>query len=221
MKKRTSVIIGIMMTLCMGAMPVSAAVSSPYEGTSAGTTTIDLNASTSEGRGTNVDDISDTIVISYKLKWNSNNCRVIKTSDIPKKWNPSTFKYDLNDTTNTKDTYMLSSNVNVYLTNDRAKLYHFDIENYSNAKLKFEGTGKLNSEFSSVGLNFSTSDSVEVDSAAKNVTDSSGTGEKQTQSLDIYVENATDQQVLKALYEKLSSSSSQIGSCDITVSVAE
>lgn len=218
MKKRTSVIIGMMMTLCMGAMPVSAA----YEGTSVGTTTVDLKASASEEKGTSVNDISDTVVISYKLNWSSRTeCKVTKKSDIPKKWNPSTFRYDLDDTTNTKDTYKLTSNVNSDLTRPHAMLYNFYIENYSNAKLKFEGTGKLNSDLSSVGLKFSDVESVEVDSAAKNVTTNSETGEKQTGSLNIYVENATDQQVLKAFYEKLGSTSSTIGSCDITVSVVE
>ena len=218
MKKRTSVIIGMMMTLCMGAMPVSAA----YEGTSVGTTTVDLKASAREEKGTSVNDISDTVVISYKLNWSSRTeCKVTKKSDIPKKWNPSTFRYDLDDTTNTKDTYKLTSNVNSDLTRPHAMLYNFYIENYSNAKLKFEGTGKLNSDLSSVGLKFSDVESVEVDSAAKNVTTNSETGEKQTGSLNIYVENATDQQVLKAFYEKLGSTSSTIGSCDITVSVVE
>lgn len=221
MKKRTSVIIGMMMTLCMGVMPVSAAGSAPYEGTSVGTTTVDLEASAREEKGTSVNDISDTVVISYKLYWNKVECRVTKKSDIPKKWNPSTFRYDLDDTTNTKDTYKLTSNVNSDLTKSHAMLYNFYIENYSNAKLKFEGTGKLNSDLSSVGLKFSDVESVEVDSAAKNVTTNSETGEKQTGSLNIYVENATDQQVLKAFYEKLGSTSSTIGSCDITVSVVE
>ena len=92
MKKRTSVIIGMMMTLCMGVMPVSAAGSAPYEGTSVGTTTVDLEASAREEKGTSVNDISDTVVISYKLYWNKVECRVTKKSDIPKKWNPSTFR---------------------------------------------------------------------------------------------------------------------------------
>lgn len=220
MRKKSIVFAGIMMSLCVGVMPIHAETFS--DGTEE-STTINLTASPiSEGEGS-IDEISDSTIISYKIDWNSadhNNVQVIKKSKIPKKWNPQTLKYDLPDEQNTKDSYMLKAGNGAELTYDMGSLFNIYITNTSNRKINVSGTCKLNPEIKAIGLALN-APSISIGSAAANVSDTSETGTEQTGFFSIYATNCTNQEMLKSLYSQLNGKTSTIGTCSLVVSASD
>lgn len=219
MKKKSIVFAGIMLSLCVGVMPIHAETFS--DGTEE-STTINLNASPISEGGGSIDEISDSTIISYKINWTGdyNNLKIIKESKIPKKWNPQTLKYDLPDEQNTKDSYMLRSGIGANLLLDVSPLFDFYVTNTSNRKINVSGTCELNPEIKALGLALN-APSISIESAAANISDTSGTGTAQTGEFLIYANNCTNQEMLKSLYDQLNGKTSTIGTCSIVVSAID
>ncbi|MCB6544573.1 hypothetical protein [Blautia glucerasea] len=220
MKKKSIVFAGIMLSLCVGVMPIHAETFS--DGTEE-STTINLTASPISEAGGSIDEISDSTIISYKIDWNHadrNNVNVIKKSKIPKKWNPQTLKYDLPDEQNTKDFYMLKTGHGAELTIDEGTLFDFSVTNTSNRKINVSGTCELNPEIKASGLALN-APSISIESAAANVSDTSGTGTAQTGVFSIRATNCTNQEMLKSLYSQLNGKTSTIGTCSLVVSAID
>lgn len=220
MRKKSIVFAGIMLSLCVGVIPIHAETFSDGTGES---TTINLTASPMSEAGGNIDEISDSTIISYKIDWNntrSNNVTVIKKSKIPKKWNPQTLKYDLPDEQNTKDSYMLRTGFGANLTYDEGSLFNISITNTSNRKINVSGTCELNPEIKASGLVLN-APSISIESAAANVSDTSETGTAQTGVFSIRATNCTNQEMLKSLYSQLNGKTSTIGTCSLVVSATD
>lgn len=221
MKRKSTAFLGIMLSLCVGVIPIHAETFS--DGSTEESTNIDLTASPMTQPGSNIDEISDSAIISYKLNWSNlrgNQCTVIKKSDIPKKWNPQTLKYDLDDEQNTKDSYMLRSGVGANLSTDGGILFNISVTNTSNRKINVSGTCELNPEIKTSGLALN-APSILIDSAAANISDTSGTGTAQTGTFSIRATNCTNQEMLKSLYGQLNGKTSTIGTCSIVVSAID